>query len=151
MSNRHETEGNCSVARQNLANLVVRPDLPVGSPEREAFFKETRRTFAEDWKVAELAVAREREIAKGDLYFIQCGDAVKIGRTTNIVNRLGNMQVNSPHEINCLLLLKGRGREERDWHQRFAGERIRGEWFRLSPDLERTIAEERQANMPKSL
>jgi hypothetical protein len=31
---------------------------------------------------------------------------VKIGHTINIVQRLGNMQVNSPHEIDCLLLLK---------------------------------------------
>jgi hypothetical protein len=123
---------------------VIRPDLPLGSPERAAFFGLARKTFAEDWKAAELALARANEIAKGDLYFIQCDHAVKIGRTTNIVNRLANMQVNSPHEINCLLLLKGQGKNEKAWHKRFAELRIRGEWFRLTEELEAAIIEERE-------
>jgi hypothetical protein len=91
---------------------VVCPELPVGSPEREELFAKFRETFDEDWKAAEAAVERDRLIRKGDLYFIRCGDAVKIGRTTNIVQRLANMQVNNPHEIDCLLLLKGQGKEE---------------------------------------
>lgn len=126
---------------------IVAPHLPIGSPERAELFDRLRETFVEDWKAAELAVAREIEEAKGDLYFIRCDHAVKIGHTRNIANRLGNMQVNSPHEIDCLLLLKGRGRDEKKWHRRFAGARIRGEWFRLTPELEAAIHEARAEQM----
>jgi hypothetical protein len=91
--------------------LIVAPHLPIGSPERSAFFREVRRTFAEDWKAAEEAERQERITKAGDLYFIRAGDAVKIGRTTNIVKRLHNMQTNNHEEIDCLLLLKaGAGR-----------------------------------------
>jgi hypothetical protein len=124
---------------------IVCPELPVGSPEREELFAQFRETFVEDWKAAEVAVARDRLIRKGDLYFIRCGDAVKIGRTTNIVQRLANMQVNNPHEIDCLLLLKGQGKEEGRWHKRFKHHRVRGEWFRWAPDLEAARAKDRSA------
>jgi hypothetical protein len=127
---------------------MVAPHLPVGSPERAALFKELRRTFVEDWKDAEEAVRREREM-KGDLYFIRCGRAVKIGHTTNIAQRLANMQVNTPEEIDCLLLLRGQGHCEREWHKRFAADRIRGEWFWLTADLEAAILDEREGNQTR--
>lgn len=125
---------------------VIAPELPVGSPERAELFAKLRLTFAEDWKAAEIAVARAKEIAKGDLYFILCGDMVKIGRTTDIVRRLANMQVSTPYEIDCLLLLKGQGKDERKWHKRFAADRVRGEWFKLTPELDAAIRAEREIN-----
>lgn len=117
---------------------IVRPDLPIGSPERAAFFGLARKTFAKDWRAAEALVRADRA-NKGDLYFIRCGDAVKIGHTRNIVHRLANMQVSSPHEIDCLLLLRGRGHEESEWHERFREDRIHGEWFRWTPELSAEI------------
>jgi hypothetical protein len=121
---------------------IMAPELAVGSPERAAYFAKLRPTFVEDWKAAEEAVAAQRA-AKGDLYFIRAGKAVKIGHTHNIVARLGNMQANNPQELDCLLLLRGKGHEERDWHKRFKAEHIRGEWFRLSPRIKRAIEKER--------
>ena len=125
---------------QSVPHPFMAPELPVGSPERTALFKDLRRTFREDWREAEEAVA-----AKGDLYFIRCGEAVKIGRTSNISQRLANMQVNSPEEMDCLLLLRGRGAEESAWQGQFKADRIRGEWFKLSPALEQAIKDEREA------
>lgn len=125
---------------------VVRPDLAIGSPERHAFFLECRRTFSEDWKEAEEAVAAMRA-AKGDLYFIRAGKAVKIGRTHGIVERLRNMQANNHEELDCLLLLKGKGHEERDWHSRFKTDHIRGEWFRWSARMERAVEQARCEQM----
>ena len=139
------------MANPKRGSWIMAPELPIGSPEREAYFKELRKTFAEDWDAAAKSLARAREIAKGDLYFIRCGDAVKIGRTTNIVERLRNMQVNSPHEIDCLLLLRGQGKHEAACHKRFAAYRVRGEWFRLSDELNSAIVEAREANRTTTL
>jgi hypothetical protein len=122
---------------------IVAPHLPIGSPERAELFAGLRKTFCEDWDAAERSVAAARA-AKGDLYFIRCGNAVKIGHTANIVQRLANMQVNTPHELDCLLLLKGQGHEERQWHERFRADQIRGEWFRWTVELERAVLDARE-------
>lgn len=129
---------------------MVAPHLPVGSPERDALFKELGRTFVEDWKAAEDAVARDTIIAKGDLYFIRCGDAVKIGRTVNIVERLRTMQTDNHMEVDCLLLLKGQGHNEPKWHKRFKAHRLRGEWFRWCQAIKTAIDLERNLNMQRS-
>lgn len=118
-----------------MSNFVVRPDLPVGSPERTALFKEWGRTFVEDWKAAEAAVA-----ARGTLYFIQAGKAaVKIGRSCKLLARQSSMQVDNHERLNCLLALHGRGHEEKEWHERYKRQRIHGEWYRLTPTLKKEI------------
>jgi hypothetical protein len=118
---------------------VVRPDLPIGSPERDAFFAEARKMFAEDWKEAELSVLAESLAALGDLYFVRAGDAVKIGRTNNIMARLRNIQAHNHEQINCLLLVKGAGATEKALHRKFAAKRLRGEWFAWCPEIEDEI------------
>jgi hypothetical protein len=117
---------------------MVAPHLPVGSPEREALFARLRKTFCEDWKEAEESLKRERA-RKGDLYFIRAGSAVKIGRTINVVNRLAKMQADNHEELDCVLVLRGRGHEEPEWHKRFRSAHIRGEWFRWTEPLEGAV------------
>lgn len=96
------------------------------------------------WKQCEEAVAAERRAAKGDLYFIRAGDAVKIGRTIDIVNRLGKMQADNHEKLDCLLLLRGQGHVEAEWHKRFERQRIRGEWFRWTSELHAAIIDARE-------
>lgn len=127
----------------NLSEIMA-PELPIGSPERAAYFAELSKTFCEDWKAAEEAAEAERIAKKGDLYFIRAGcRAVKIGRTVNIVNRLGKMQADNHEELDCLLVLRGQGHLEADWHRRFKGFHIRGEWFRWTPELHAAIVDAR--------
>lgn len=83
-----------------------------------------------------------------DLYFIQCGDAVKIGRAKDVWVRLANMQANNPVELNCLCRLPNRGWEERQWHERFAHLLIRGEWYRWVPEIAKAIAKARLPYAP---
>lgn len=99
-----------------------------------AYWRERRRTFVEDWKAAEEAVK-----ALDHLYFIQAGNAVKIGRTRNLVPRLSTIQVGNHEYLNCLLVLRSRGYEEKEWHRRYSRQHIRGEWYRLSPTLKKEI------------
>ena len=118
----------------------VAPHLPVGSPEREALFAELRKTFDEDWKAAEEAVERERRQSFGDLYFVRAGNAVKIGRTTNMETRLRHIQAHNHERVELAVLVEGGGWMERDYHARFRARRLHGEWFERCPEIEAEIA-----------
>lgn len=98
------------------------------------YWSARRATFCEDWAEAERAVA-----ALDHLYFIQAGNAVKIGRTCKLENRITSMQVDNHEQLNCLLVLRGRGHEEKEWHRRYSRQNIRGEWYRLTPTLKKEI------------
>jgi len=78
------------------------------------------------------------------LYFVLCGNAVKIGRASDVKKRLDNMQANNPVELNCVCRLPNRGHEEKGWHQRFVHLLIRGEWYRWVPELAAAIAKARE-------
>jgi hypothetical protein len=70
-----------------------------------------------------------------DLYIFQMavtGD-VKIGRSSNIHRRLGEVQTGCPHKLRILLHGVGLGHRERELHHRLRQYRCRmmkGEWFR---------------------
>jgi hypothetical protein len=70
-----------------------------------------------------------------DLYIFQMavtGD-FKVGRTSNVQRRLGEVQTGSPHELRILLHAPGLGHMERDLHhalQSYRCRRRKGEWFR---------------------
>jgi hypothetical protein len=70
------------------------------------------------------------------IYVIESDGHVKIGRTTDVQQRLRALQTASAHA----LTLRAAVREqpplvERTIHQRFAHLRVGGEWFRLGADL----------------
>jgi hypothetical protein len=119
---------------------MVAPHVPVGSPERDALFKELRKTFCEDWKAAERTMKRAQREAAGDLYFVTAGHAVKIGRTVNFNKRLRHIQAHNHEKVELALLLKGEGWRERDYHKRFKAYHLRGEWFERCPEIEAEIA-----------
>lgn len=83
-----------------------------------------------------------------DLYIIQqkITGAVKIGRTSNIERRLTELQVGSPYEIRCVLLLPNQGKLEKILHKRMQNHQLRiaGEWFSYEglPDLPDWIYEQ---------
>lgn len=124
-----------------MANLdtIFLPELPLGSPERAEVFKELRKTFREDWMAAEKAWPDERRHKLGDLYFVAAGNAVKIGRTKNMAQRMRHIQAHNHEKAECLLLLEGQGWREREYHKLFADFRVNGEWFRRCPEIEDEI------------
>lgn len=71
----------------------------------------------------------------GVVYFVRLGSLIKIGFTTNLVQRLRDV----PHE-EVLGVTMGTMRDEKAIHGRFAHLRQSGEWFRPAPDLEEFIA-----------
>jgi hypothetical protein len=101
------------------------------------------------WRASKLTLPPMSLLLEGptgdDLYFIRAADAVKIGRTVDVWNRLKKMQADNAAELECVCRLPNKGREEKDWHERFAHLRIRGEWFRWVPEIAKAIAETRTA------
>lgn len=121
-------------------NKPCAPHLPAGSPERADLFDKLRETFVEDWRAAGEAVERSRREKLGNLYFVTAGNAVKIGRTTNMDVRLRHIQAHNHEEVKCVLFLKGEGWRERDYHRKFKSRHIRGEWFERCAEIEAEIA-----------
>jgi hypothetical protein len=81
------------------------------------------------------------------IYFIQNGDAVKIGVTIHDArDRLAYLQTATPHKLTLLGHIEGSYDEERALHRRFAHLRIRNEWFRLTRELIEFIAEVTRQN-----
>ena len=75
-------------------------------------------------------------------YFIQGPplSPVKIGRTSDVAQRLQTLQTGSPHELRVLLAMKGD--REQELHTRFKADKIRGEWFRWSPGIRDLVSQQ---------
>jgi hypothetical protein len=71
------------------------------------------------------------------VYFVQRGDdgPVKIGLAKDVVKRLDHLISACPDSLTLRAVLPGNADLERMLHSRFAADRIRGEWFRASPDI----------------
>lgn len=75
----------------------------------------------------------------GFIYFIQFGEAgpIKVGHSVyDVEQRLAAMQVGSPEVLRLRGVIENSTiKAEKELHARFAGLRIRGEWFRPDPEL----------------
>lgn len=77
------------------------------------------------------------------VYFIQSerGGPIKIGRAINPEQRLKQCQTGSPERLVLLAVISGGRDLERSLHARFAASRLRGEWFKPTPELIALIGE----------
>lgn len=76
------------------------------------------------------------------IYFIRCETErlVKIGYASDIARRFSQLQVASPHRLEIIGVMVHYDRSnEKQLHEYFAGHRVRGEWFRLAPHIQRYI------------
>lgn len=78
------------------------------------------------------------------VYFVTFDrEFVKIGFATDITARMRALQTAMPQPLHLMLALPGTLKDERDLHRRFAADRVQGEWFRLSPEIEAFIESEK--------
>jgi hypothetical protein len=72
-----------------------------------------------------------------NIYFIRSGNdgPIKIGRARDVARRVRTLQTASAAPLVLLGVIPGDGKVERRLHRRFAANRIRGEWFRATPEL----------------
>lgn len=73
--------------------------------------------------------------ANGRIYFIECGDFIKIGYSLNPEARLRQIQAAMPLRATLLVSIAGNHRRERDLHAKFRHLLEHNEWFRKSQDL----------------
>lgn len=74
------------------------------------------------------------------VYFVRCGDFIKIGRTDCLPLRLKDMGTVNPYPLTVIHTVPGNRRTEIEFHTTFAAHRHRGEWFRLEGALEEFLA-----------
>lgn len=74
---------------------------------------------------------------KGHVYLVQVGDAgpVKIGFTEYPDRRIRELQAASLEELNCLAVIEGSEKKEKELHALFAAHNIKGEWFKPSEEI----------------
>ena len=74
------------------------------------------------------------------VYFIGGADGpVKIGSSANPAGRLKEVQTGSFRALSIMAVCSGGFAQERAYHQRFAADRLHGEWFARTPALETEI------------
>lgn len=73
------------------------------------------------------------------IYFLESGDRVKIGFTTDTKERISALSTASPVPLKLIGTVKGGMIYERQLHKRFAAYRRHGEWFKLTPELRAEI------------
>lgn len=76
------------------------------------------------------------------VYFVQDGETgpVKIGWTANFPQRWRMLRLWSAHPLRCRLLVRGEKLLEQRLHRQFSADRLHGEWFGWSIELETFIS-----------
>jgi hypothetical protein len=69
------------------------------------------------------------------VYFIRCGDHIKIGRSVDPWGRLASLQTANPFPLEMLALSPGGGEFETGLHEAFSDDNTNGEWFRVTDRL----------------
>lgn len=82
-------------------------------------------------RAAEVLRTKYPGVVNPKVYFIEAVGAglVKIGTSTNVTQRLAQLQSGFPYELKLLRVLPGYLEEERFFHDLFAEYRVRAEWF----------------------
>lgn len=88
----------------------------------------------EEYKEKYSPLAKSNPYHKSLVYFISNGRAIKIGKTSNIHQRLSNLQTSSPDQLNLIGVIYTSDNTllENKVHNYFKEKRINGEWFNIS-------------------
>jgi hypothetical protein len=103
--------------------------------------------------------ARRRDIARASggvpverVYFIRSvrgSGPIKIGRSLDVDSRLASLQTSHHDRLHILTTLEGGEELEDSLHQRFASDRVMGEWFSPSKELLEFIDEVAANGLPE--
>lgn len=77
----------------------------------------------------------------GFVYFLRCGEFVKVGYSRQPKKRLATLQTATPHDVELLGRLPGTMAQERAVHRCLQHLHHRNEWFRMSDDIIALIRE----------
>jgi hypothetical protein len=88
----------------------------------------------------ELDQVERNALPGAGVYFVQSGNAVKIGMSGDISKRLRVLRTMSPLPLELLGVIPGGRNEEAALHREWAAQRLHGEWFQATPELLGRIA-----------
>ena len=77
---------------------------------------------------------------KCQIYFISSGDTVKIGKSRNVKMRFNALRLSSPTGLMLEAVFDGYDQIEFALHRLFEKDRLHGEWFKRTKELENIIA-----------
>jgi hypothetical protein len=92
---------------------------------------------------------QRRKNTKSKVYFIACGDFIKIGVSANPPRRVAELQSSSPFDIELLGDFTGDAQDELRIQGKFAKHHVRGEWFRKHNDILYYIAYRNRRTGPR--
>jgi len=69
--------------------------------------------------------------SKQHLYFIRCGDYIKIGSTDNVERRIKDLTNSNPYPVELIKVILDQGHLESIYHEQYKDKRIHGEWFNM--------------------
>lgn len=69
------------------------------------------------------------------IYIIRCGDAVKVGFSSDPFTRIKELQTGNPQRLEVIAVFPGSRKLEKGIHARLNQYRISGEWFRWTPEV----------------
>lgn len=87
---------------------------------------------------------RFRKRVPNHVYFIRCGDFVKIGVASCVATRLRTIKAMNPRPVEVVHVVVGKQPVEREFHLRFAAYRHLDEWFRIEGELADFLEESRR-------
>jgi predicted DNA-binding transcriptional regulator AlpA len=147
MSRRSESMAREYLSRASLAHALDIAESTVDEMVRRGVLPPPIRLSpgCVRWCWADVEVARRN---RQSVYFIECGDYIKIGFSASLKRRLAALENVTPYPLILLATINGSKEIEADLHSRFADARHKGEWFRKTPELMSFIAE---CTAPKAL
>jgi hypothetical protein len=128
-----------AAAQMSAVNVVDDPEM-----DQEYWLalliERTQKAKAEKWAKADHdPFAVERRLApECVVYFIRMGDMIKIGYTSDLIRRVQQLSLTRGH---VLATIPGAWYLEQQLHEKFAGLREYGEWFRAEQPLLDYIAQ----------
>jgi hypothetical protein len=79
-------------------------------------------------------------MTSGWVYFLEDGQAIKVGYTSNLGRRINGLTGNASREIRLIGSVKGDRAVERAIHAELSAHHIKGEWFADNPAVRAVVA-----------
>lgn len=84
-----------------------------------------------------LTFAKKNDLVAGHVYLVQCNEFTKIGFAYDVPARVCNLQIGCPYELKLLgtIACLDPVVVEEELHAIAERYRVRGEWFKLPPEM----------------
>lgn len=127
--------------KQKDANELLVYILDGEKIARKLACSKTCKTKAENRARQDLRYAAKSSITESVVYFAESRSEgrIKIGFSTDVESRLKSLKTGCPSGLFLIGTIPGDFELEKKWHTQWASNRISGEWFKKTPDLNAAI------------